>query len=194
MRKRGSIEEIYKAALRVFGRYGYRKATLGDIAAELGMTQGNLYLYVRNKRDLYQKSVGYALLRWQGRVREAVAQESDPRGQFVVMCRKAVEYLSRDDDFRRVLVHDPEIFPMFPRRDPYEKINRNSMNMIRAILRRGIEEKCFRAVNLSTLPQLIFSIYKMFIIRMYIRAEGRAMQRMSEETLDMITKGLFMRG
>jgi AcrR family transcriptional regulator len=194
MRKRGSIEEIYLAALKVFGRYGYRKATLGDIAAELGMTQGNLYLYVKNKKDLYQRSVGYALLRWQGRVREAVARESDPREQFVVMCRKAVEYLSLDDDFRRVLVHDPEIFPMFPRRDPYERINRNSMSMIRAILRRGIEEKRFRAVNLRTLPQLIFSIYKMFIIRMYIRAEGRAMQRMFEETLDMITKGLFMRG
>ncbi len=191
MRKRGSTEELFKAALRIYGRYGYRRATLEDIAAELGMTKGNLYLYVRSKRDLYQKSVEYALLRWQGRVREAVERESDPREQFIVLCRKAVEYLSRDADFRRVLVHDPEIFPMFPQRDPYERINKNSMNMIRAILRRGIDEKSFRPVNLSTLPQLIFSIYKMFIIRMYIRAEGRAMQRMFEETLDLFTRGLF---
>jgi AcrR family transcriptional regulator len=191
MRKKERQEAIYEAALRVFARYGYRKTTVEDIARELGMTKGNLYLYARDKRGLYEKTVEYALLRWQTRVREAVALEKDARSMFVTMCTKAVEYLAMDEDFRRVLVHDPEIFPMFPVRDPYERINRNSMAMIRFILKKGMAEGDFRKVSPRTTPNAIFSIYKMFIIRMYIHPEGKEMRKFFEETLDLLTRGLF---
>lgn len=192
MKKRERIEAVYEAALRVFARHGFRKTTVEDIAVELGMTKGNLYLYARDKRELYQKSVEHALLRWQGRVREAVERESDARAMFTTMCRKAVEYLSVDDDFRSVLVHDPDIFPMFPVRDPFERINRNSMAMIRFILEKGMADGAFRRVNTRTITNAIFSIYKMFIIRMYIRPEGKHMRKLFEETLDLLTRGLFL--
>jgi AcrR family transcriptional regulator len=55
---------------------GSKKATLDDIAAELGMTKGNLYRYAENKKDLYRNTVRHAMLRWQGRVREAIEQET----------------------------------------------------------------------------------------------------------------------
>ena len=51
MRKKEKQEAIYEAALRVFARYGFRKTTVEDIARELGMTKGNLYLYARDKRE-----------------------------------------------------------------------------------------------------------------------------------------------
>jgi len=191
MRKKERIEAVYEAALRVFARHGFKKTTVEDIAGELGMTKGNLYLYAKDKRALYEKAVEYALLRWQRRVREAVARESDARAMFTTMCLKAVEYLALDDDFRNVLVHDPEIFPMFPVRDPYERINRNSMAMIRFILEKGMADGVFRKVNPRTMPKAIFSIYKMFIIRMYIRPEGRQMRKIFDETLDLLTRGLF---
>lgn len=191
MRKKEKLEAVYEAALRVFARHGFKKTTVEDIAGELGMTKGNLYLYAKDKRELYEKAVEYALLRWQKRVREAVARESDARAMFTTMCLKAVEYLAMDDDFRSVLVHDPEIFPMFPVRDPYERINRNSMAMIRFILERGMADGVFRKVNPRTTPNAIFSIYKMFIIRMYIRPEGRQMRKIFDETLDLLTRGLF---
>jgi len=34
-------------------------------------------------------------------------------------------------------------------------------------------------------------IYKMFIIRMYIRAEDNALHEMFEDTVDLCTRGLF---
>jgi hypothetical protein len=41
------------------------------------------------------------------------------------MCRKAVDYLAQDDDLRRLLVRDPDIFPMFPQNDPFADVNAN---------------------------------------------------------------------
>ncbi len=191
MRKKGTNEALYHAAMGVFAEYGYRKATMDDIAAALGMTKGNLYLYVKDKKDLYEKSVGHALLRWQGLVRDAVGKESDVRKQFLVMGEKALEYLARDNDLRRVLVRDPEIFPMFPVRDPYLQVNRESVALIRSILKKGMEQGAFRRVNLDSLPEVLFSIYKMLVIRTYIAQEGSSMRRMFEETLEVVTLGIF---
>ncbi len=191
MRRKENIEAVYEAAMKVFAEYGFKKATVEDIAASLGMTKGNLYLYVKDKQDLYEKSVRHALLRWQGLVRDAIYREPDVKKKFLVMGEKALEYLSRDDDFRRVLVRDPDIFPMFPVRDPYEVINRNSVNMIRSILKQGIEEGVFRRVNLKTLPEVLFAIYKMLVIRTYIAQEGKSMRRMFAETMETVTLGIF---
>jgi AcrR family transcriptional regulator len=191
MKPREDIATIYEAALGVFADYGFKKATMDDIAAELGMTKGNLYRYAANKKDLYRSTVRHAMLRWQGRVREAIQQESDAERQFHVMCRKAVSYLAQDDALRRLLVRDPDIFPMFPANDPYADINANSVAMIRSILERGIAEQRFRAVDLETVPEIIFSVYKMFIIRMYIKSQDRAQEEMFTQMVALITQGLF---
>lgn len=194
MRKKENIETIYRAALTVFSQYGFRKSTLEDIASQLGMTKSNLYLYAKNKKDLYRNTVAWALTRWQNRVREAVENESDPLDQFTVMCFKAVEYLSKDDEFRQVLIHDPDIFPMFPVKDPFEEINARSVAMIRAILVAGIEQKRFRPVDPDKVSAVVFSIYKMFIIRTYIKADGDAMREAFVEAFDLLTQGLFIEG
>jgi len=55
--KQYNLEQIYETALTVFAKFGFKKTAMRDVARELGMTQGNIYLYVKNKRDLYEKAV-----------------------------------------------------------------------------------------------------------------------------------------
>lgn len=191
MKKKEDITRIYRAALSMFAKYGFKKATMDDVAGELGMTKGNLYLYAKDKRDLYDRAVAYALREWQGRVLQAVLEEEDPRKQFEVMSLKAMEYLAHDDDLRSILARDPDIFPMFTDNDPYGEINRNSVAIITRILKAGIKAGVFRPLNLAILPQVLFMIYKMFIIGSYISAEGGMRQKMYRETLDLITMGIF---
>jgi len=191
MKPKSDLDTIYRAALKVFADFGFKKATLDDIAGMLGMTKSNLYHYASSKRDLYQATVRFALLRWQGRVREAVAVENDACARFFVLCRKAVDYLAQDDDLRRLLVRDPEIFPMFPLDDPFADINANSVRLIRSILHAGIAEGRFRPVDLDAVPEVLFSIYKMFIIRMYIQSKDPDIQSMFTQTITLVTEGLF---
>jgi len=192
MRKKEQIETIYRAALNVFADFGYKKTTVEDIARRLNMTKGNLYLYVKNKKELYRETVSWALQNWQIRVAEAIEREPDVKNRFQVMCFKAVEYLSMDDLFRRVLIHDPDIFPMFPDQDPFEEINRNSVRMIKNILKQGIQEKKFRNVDTERVSEIIFLIYKMLIIRTYINSRNHFMQQVFAETVELLTYGLFI--
>ena len=191
MRARESQETIYDTALSVFADFGYQKSTMDDIAGRLSMTKGNLYRYASGKRQLYEKTVAYCLLKWQQKVGEAIARETDPRRRFLVMCFKAVEYLAEDDPFRRLLAHDPDIFPMFAENDPYEEINNNSAGIIRDILEQGMAEGVFRKINPDRISNIIFMIYKMFIIRTYIQSKDEFIRDMFTDTVQLLMHGLF---
>lgn len=184
---------IYEAALVVFARYGYEKSSLEDIAKVLKMTKGSLYTYVKNKRDLYQKTVAYALRRWQSKVAESVRNESEPRAQLELLCDRAIGYLREEKRFRELLRNDPDIFPMFNADDPYREINDRSRDMIGQILTAGIETKAFNPVDVPKTAEILFSIYKMFIIQAYVKTDEEFISRMLKDTLSLITEGLYRR-
>ena len=51
-------QEVVDVSAEVFYRLGYSEASVGDVAAALGITKGSLYHYVQNKEDLL-----YAIIR-----------------------------------------------------------------------------------------------------------------------------------
>ena len=191
MKPREHMETLYDAAISAFAEFGYLKTTMEDVAGRLNMTKGNLYLYVKNKKDLYHQTVAHALTKWQAKVLEAVGRETDPCRKFRVMCFKAAEYLSEDPALRRVLIRDPDIFPMFPKKDPFADINRNSVALIRAILKQGIQEGAFRPVDPDRVAETVFMVYKMFIIRMYIQTDDPRIQDMFADAVELFSLGLF---
>jgi AcrR family transcriptional regulator len=192
-KKQSKLHAIYDAALKAFARFGYRKATMEDIAAAAGMTKGNLYLYVKDKRDLYEKSVAHGLLRWQGRVREEISREEDVEKQFLLLGAKAYEYLAEDDNLRAILIDDPSIFPLSPSEDRFEHINNESISMLKSVLEKGIAENRFAAIDVDYTARFLFSIYVMFIIKTYVKSEGSSTGRMFQEGLQVILRGLLKR-
>lgn len=186
------LQELLHVSLRIFARYGYKKTTMDDIAAELCVTKGALYLYIMNKRDLYEKTVAGALERWQNRVWETAREEKEPLGKLNALAYNAFRYLAEDDDLRNLLLKDPDIFPMFPAEDPYFEINERSRNMLKETLEEGIEQRVFRNVDVENTVWLLFSIYKMFIIETYIYRGKESTLDLFQHTVDLLTRGLLI--
>ena len=191
MRNKQDETVIFDAALRVFSRYGYKKSTLEDIANELSMTNTAMYAYATSKRDLYEQTVRYVMKRWQGSVQQAVSKQSTAQGKLTKLCESALYYLAKDAEFCALLRNDPGIFPMFPTVDPYEEINRDSVLMIERIIQYGQETGEFRAVDASGSAEVLFSIYKNFIIHTYINSEEDYTSRYLPITLELLLNGLL---
>lgn len=193
MRKKAPSNDIYNAALKIFAEFGYKKATMEDIAKELNMTKCNLYLYAENKMDLYENTVRSALTKWQIYVMEAVLTEKSSANQFLTLGQKAISYLDEAPELRALLKGDPDIFPMFPANEPYEAIHGDSIKILKTIIENGISEKVFRPVNVENISRVLFSIYKMFIIRIYVQdsADKGAIKILFNEAIDLVTRGLF---
>jgi AcrR family transcriptional regulator len=49
----GDLDAIVAAATTVFGRLGYRRTRMSDVAAEAGLSPGALYTYVEGKEALF---------------------------------------------------------------------------------------------------------------------------------------------
>lgn len=193
MDRQKKTERILEASLTVFARYGFKKTTVEDIAGELGMTKGNLYLYARNKRDLYIQTVAFGLKRWQQSVARAVEGIDDVVDQFQAICRTSYGYLAQDEDMRNIVIHDPAVFPLYPQEDPFYQINLESMEMVKAIICRGIDEAVFRPVDVDHLTAYIYSVYIMFIHKRYVKLEGKTTEGMFEAALDNLLNGLLVK-
>ncbi|HPI92836.1 MAG TPA: TetR/AcrR family transcriptional regulator [Deltaproteobacteria bacterium] len=190
MKKDHKQNDIFHAALKLFARFGYQKTTMEDVAAETGMSKGNIYFYVSGKRDLYEKTVSSALQQWRETVAEAVAREGDVVEKFSVMARLSFEYLVDHDDLRSILIKDPGIFTLTPREDRFSEINLGAMQLVKNILSQGIAEGRFHPVDVDHTAELFFSIYIMFLIKRYVKSEGVSAARMYDEGMKIILRGI----
>lgn len=190
MTKKDKQQDIFDAALKLFARYGFKKTTVEDVAAEVGMTKSNLYFYVANKRELYEHTVSNALRKWRDSVAAAVSQKDDVVEKFTVMALKSFEYLSNHPELRSILIMDPGIFTLSPAEDRFYEINQGAMLLIKEILNQGIKERKFYKVDVDHMTELLFSIYIMFLIKTYIKSEGSSASRMYEEGVRLILRGL----
>lgn len=193
MRQRLDENQLYEIALKQFAEYGYKKATLEDIAAELNMTGASLYSYASSKQSLYHDCVGYALKKWQSHVLEAIDGIDSSEEYFITLCKSSIEYLNGDKVFRTILKRDSNIFPLFPEADPYEEINKDSFYMLKAAIDKGVEAGEFEEVDTFKCTEILFSLYKTLIIETYIKDGANEIMDTFPEIMQVLLNGLKKR-
>ncbi len=187
-----SIKEkrIFQTALGLFARFGYKKTTVEDVARELGMTPGNLYFYVASKKDLYEKAVGDALASWKDSVAESIKSEKNAADRFRTMAERSYRYLRDREDLRAILAGDPGIFAITPGEDRFGAVNRGAQKIIENILREGIDDGSFHPVRVKETAEFLFSAYMMFLIKSYVKNEGKKTEAVFREGLKLVIRGL----
>jgi AcrR family transcriptional regulator len=195
--KQYTLEQIYEAALSVFAKFGFKKTAMRDVARDLGMTQGNIYLYVKNKRDLYEKAVLHAISKYEKHMVSALQREKDVVMQIIAMSEAGFEYISKEDDLRALLVTDRDLL-LRPREESfspenveqYMQIHEFTRNMLVKSLKKGVEEKRFRDLNVDYIAELLSQIYMMFIKEVIIMPEAVSTREMTKEIVNLVLYGI----
>jgi len=165
--------DILKAARARFGREGgHAKATMADIARDIGVAEGTVYLYFASKREL----VLAVIVDWFGEItertaREAVAIKTPPdRLRFLVL---------RHFD---VILDNPELYLMFLRevratagyrRSPGRALNRRYTDLLKETLAAG------EAAGLSpaTMRDLVYGGVEHICLSAIHRGEAATLDR-----------------
>lgn len=191
-RRKRREAEILDTALAAFAEFGFRKTSVEDIASRLGIAPGTLYLYARDKRDLYRKAVERAFGEWQAEVRRAIAALVDPVERFRVACRTAFRYLAVEPRLRRILARDPELFPVVSSDDPFSDINRASAGLLQDIILEGQAAGAFAPGDAAAAARVLFSLYVLFVQKAYVAGEADE-EALFERGLDLVLDGLRAR-
>ncbi len=189
--KTNKYPDLYQASLELFANFGYKKTTVEDVAGKLDMTKGNLYFYVKNKKQLYEQTINHALTQWKDHVKKAVDKKSDPVEKFRIMAISAKGYIEKNDPLRRVIMNDPKIFTLSPTEDRFAETNQAAMTILGDILKQGVEEKCFYPMDVDQVTTYLFSVYMMFLIKTYGRANPRSAKKLFAAALELNLRGLL---
>jgi AcrR family transcriptional regulator len=184
--------KVLETALEVFAEYGYRKACMEDISSRMGLAVGTLYRYARDKQDLYSTAVAYGFSKWQIAAISAADTSVDPLERFRLFCSTAFSYLREDPHLRKILAGDPALFPLVDSTDPFESINRRSVDILQGLIQEGIDASIFSVSDARIAARILFSLYRLSIEKAYVEESGDE-QVLFEQSLDLVLNGLLKR-
>lgn len=197
--KEKKLFTLYQAALKSFAKYGYKKTTVEDIAGELGMTKGNIYLYVKNKRDLYEKTIIYAVSNFLDTMQASIREEDHVLTQITRLAEAGVAYLSENKDARNLFADVPNIIT-----DPatygerFGEIIEKSIKMIRGVLEKGVQEKFLRDFDVDYVAELLFYFYGLFIMNTVVLtnvlSKRKSTAKMYVEIVNLVLFGIVRKG
>ena len=140
----GKRQRILDAAVRTFGRRGYHDAKIADIAASARVAEGTVYLYFRNKEDLFATVFDEKMDDLLARGREIVRAESSAADRLTRLVDLHLTFLASDRDLA-------SLFQIELRRSArmLQRVIRSKLvdyfRLLGGVLKDGIENGEFRA-------------------------------------------------
>jgi AcrR family transcriptional regulator len=159
-------QAILDAGLAQFAAQGFAATKLDDVAAKAGVAKGTIYLYFRDKQDLFEQIVREAVAPVIARI-EGMAQLPDVPTQMVVKAlfdvfRTEVLGTHRKDVLRLVLTEGPRS-PAIAEFYHREVVSRG-LRLIGELLERAKAKGELAADGLSKFPQLVFAPLIMAVV------------------------------
>ena len=193
MRQKLDENRIYEIALRQFAQFGYKKATLEDIASELNMTGASLYSYASSKLELYHDSVSYILKKWEQYVLDEL-QNAKTASEFMeIFFTSSIAYLNGNPTFRTLLKKDPGIISPSNSDCSYEKVISDLFEKLRAAIAKGTACGEFCSVDAGKCADAMGYVFKHVIIDAYVRDEFDGVIEALPEMIKLLLNGLKTR-
>ena len=162
-------QQIIVAAKRVFSEKGFNKATMEDIASEAELSPGTLYLYFKNKEELYA-SLSLRILQYLNIRVQHVNDESslDPEQKMATLQEAMFDVYDFDPTTIINLFHlqSSETLKNLSSEflDEINDLSRKSMSGIANIINEGIEKGVFIEEHPNALADIFWSMFSGVIL------------------------------
>ncbi|WP_242921464.1 TetR/AcrR family transcriptional regulator [Pontibacter liquoris] len=135
-------ERILEAAKTVFGKLGYSKATLDDIAAAIGLKKPTLYYYYKNKELLFIEAFSQEWKESLSRIKRIAEQEPNPHRRLQRYIQSSLRYYQEI-----VTQHTISIRVLIETRVTFQELFRESRakeaNFYTSVIKEGITSGVF---------------------------------------------------
>ena len=195
-RKEARPEEIIDAALELFVERGFAAARLEDVAARAGVSKGTLYLYFKNKEELFKAVVRNNVVPVLQHGEELVQQFSGSSEDLVRQLVYGWWELTGSTKIAgipKLIIAEAGNFPDLAK-FYYDEVIQRGQSLFRRVLTRGSELGEFREVDLDNTvhaamaPLLMLTLWR----HSFACCERKKLQplRYLDAYLDMLLHGL----
>jgi len=159
-------QSILKAALDVFAAEGYEAARLDDVAAKAGVAKGTIYLFFKDKEDLFEQlligTMSPVLAKIEGMANERLMPLNDMLSALFAFFQAEVLGTKRREVIRLVLTEGrrfPRIAEIYHR-----EVISKGLALVARIARQAHKRGELSSGDLATYPQLVFAPLLMSLI------------------------------
>ncbi|HEX8749330.1 MAG TPA: TetR/AcrR family transcriptional regulator [Pyrinomonadaceae bacterium] len=191
---REDIEDlILDAADRLLARYGYRKMTMDDLAQEVGIGKGTLYLHFRSKEEIALSRVDRLVRRIVEQLREIAAKGDSPYDKLKEMLLLRVMF--RFDAVQHYTESLSEVLrDIRPRLlDRHARQFRSEAEVFAEVLKEGQRAGLFRRLDtLSTAHAMLAATNSLLPFSLSARELGkrREIQETTARIADLLLQGI----
>lgn len=177
--KEARPREIVQAALEIFARDGFAGTRLDDVADRVGISKGTIYLYFDTKEELFKACVRETVGAHIKGTRELAAHFEGDTSDLLYEIVQGLGAQLTQGGFQTILIlmisegkRFPELASFY-----FDEILSSGLEVLRAVIQRGIDRGEFRDNGLSDYPQLLASPVLMSVIwNRLFAAKGGALE------------------
>jgi len=185
-------KQILEAALHIFSKYGFDRATIPDIARQAGIAVGTIYNYYDGKRDLLVAITNkYVIEPFAGIVKRGNA-EGDTAFIAAIMENRlnfGLDNISKFLPIFNEVQKDEEL-----RRNYNENVLRPIMNMMESFVTSRMKSGAFREIDPHILTRAIGGMVIGFMILYRIEGDKSPIHNMDRQKMAGEMTGIVFRG
>jgi AcrR family transcriptional regulator len=145
-------EEIKKAGIKSFSKYGYSKTTMEDIAKMLGMKKNSLYYYFENKEALFREIVEDTIAIHVDLTHKIAEDTLPARDKLLSVIKCFIKYIQeRTLEYAISVSSFIEIGKVI--RKTFPDLEGNQRSVFKKILEEGIASKEFKPIDTGLLSR-----------------------------------------
>jgi len=190
-KKRGKAksrkEEIMKAAVNLFSQKSYHDVTMDQLAEEVGVAKGTIYLYFESKENLYLEILEHTYETIESILEKEIAKDDPAPKKLKKALRLIFQFYFQNMDVLRILTRD-ETRLIREHFEFTERWRHRRIKLYRKILEKGIKEGSFRPANTELMALIIFGLVGSV---MFFYPTDKTAGEIAEEVFSMISEGIM---
>jgi TetR/AcrR family fatty acid metabolism transcriptional regulator len=181
--------EILSAAVEVFARKGYNKASITEVATNAGVASGTVYLYFKNKDDLLLQAMKTIMdSNLEGIKQKAARLEKPIDKLFMFFYHHIAMFISRPSMARFLMVElrqSEEFYKIHPSYNPYKDYR----DYIEELITLSIEDGTTKPFHPSTIAYVILGFMDNLVTEWLINPEQVDMESAILEVREILKYG-----
>ena len=191
---------IAQVAKAVFAERGYQQATLEEIAQRAGMSKATIYLYYKNKDNLFLQVVEKLVETAIAETAQAAEAPGAPLDKLARLVRDRMAFYEHEREFFRIYLnekhgldlHEKHALEVAPK-DPHKRLLRDmylqGVDMLASVLQEGMDAGVLRPMEPR---RLAFFLQEMMSTVLGQRIQGKAKTSVEEDAEQLLD--LFLHG
>lgn len=189
MAKDQTREKILAVAARMFGKYGYQKTTIDEIARVAHKAKGSVYYYFVSKEELYLAVVSREINILKTGLSRVMVNNGEATGMIRNYLMNRIELMKDAGNYHESLKNEyvADFKFLGECRDDFTRFE---ISLMKAILDRGIQENKFQIKDSQATAQVIILAMKAVDIPFYHHHKIAEYEHTVVELVDILIKGL----